>query len=382
MYKSLVIGVALTLVIAASFFTAYQLAGSQSPEDQAVLSIFCFQGYAEPEWISEFEASHNCKVRLTYTSTIEEMFEQTSAAPEAYHLVSLDSGRVGLYEKNGLLQAIDTGRLAHYLGIDPYFRSHPFSHGSDGDTILHVPIMWGTQTIVINRETVSQEILSPYLNETATSVSMDLLLDPALKGRIAFFDEAANVFAAAAMHVGSKDPHNLSDEEWQPVEDRIRAMAASADHFTTGIDSEFSALSSGEIWVLMGGNDALLARRLEDAGVGERFLQLPLTEGTHCWIDGWALTAQASGTSADLAHAWIDRMISTDGQKRLVAATGFGPVIDLDGGGDRVIAERVPWYTKPLAEFPGHLVIMAPEEDPDRRVETWKQIKSEAGQDP
>jgi len=340
-----------------------------------VLSIFCFQGYTEPDWVEAFERDHACRVRVTYTSTIEEMFEETAAAPEAFHLISVDSGRVRLYEQSGLIQPIPVERIPHYRDLDPYFRSHPFGLSEDGESVLHVPFVWGTQTLVINCEQVTADILDSYLAEDGFSISMDLLLDPAVRGRTALFDEAANVFAVAAMHCGVPDPHHLSEAEWPMVENRIRELAAAAATFTTGIDSEFSALSGGEVWVLLGGNDALLARQLDRAGIADSFLQLPLTEGTHCWIDGWSVTCSTRGETLDLALAWIDRMISEEGQKQLVRATGFGPASSRLIGG-AVAGSGLPWYQRPLADFPGRLVLMSTEEDAVRRVNAWKRIKA------
>jgi spermidine/putrescine-binding protein len=342
-----------------------------------VLSVFCFQGYTEPEWVTPFEREHNCKVRITYTSTIEEMFEQTSQAPDAFHLISIDSGRVQVYRQAGLLQPIDVGRLSHYDSIRPYFREHRFGRTEQGD-VLHVPIVWGTQTLTVNRDRVDDRILLRHLAPDGRSLSLDILTDPELHGHTGFFDEAANVFAIAAMHAGVENPHDLDPAAWDRVERRIRAWRDNAAVYTTGLNSEFNALASEQIWVLLGGNDALLNQRLEEAGIRGRFAQYPPTEGTYCWIDGWAITAETSGRTLELAHAYIDRMISDEGQRLLAKEVGFGPVSE---AATDVLPEAVRrstyWYADAISRFPGKLCIMAPEEDALRRVRRWKALKAE-----
>ena len=43
--------------------------------------------------------------------------------------------------------------------------------------------------------------------------------------------------------------------------------------FTSGLDSEFSVLSSEDAFIVLGGNDALLNLKLEEAGIRKNFRQ-------------------------------------------------------------------------------------------------------------
>lgn len=342
-----------------------------------VLSIFCFQGYTEPEWVKPFEKKHGCKIRITYTQTIEEMFQKTFEAPSAFHLLSIDSGRTRLYRQAGLIQAIDTSRLSNYERIHSYFRNHPFSRTSDGRT-MHVPIVWGTQSLTINTSRVSGEILQRHLSSDKRSLSLDILIDPSLKGHTAFFDEAANVFAIAAIHEGVDDPHHFKDTDWERVENRIRKWMYNAAEFTTGIDDEFNAVASGRVWVLLGGNDAILNIRLEQAGLRSHFAQYPITEGTYCWIDGWVITNRTVGRELELAHAFIDEVISEQGQKMLVEKIGFGPVsVHGRPALPHAVSQSAYWYADDMDNFPTPMVIMAPEDDPKRRITDWIRLKKD-----
>ncbi len=357
------------------------LNGCTPESEPPVLSIFCFQGYTEPEWVKPFQAAHGCKIRITYTNTIEEMFEKTAEAPDAFHLLSVDSGRVRLYRQAGLIQPIDETALSNYDAISPFFRHHPFCRGPD-DRLLHVPIVWGTQTLTVNAARVPETVLSRHISPDRKSLSLDILTDLDLKGRTAFFDEAANVFAVAAIHEGVADPHHFSASDWRRVEDRIRRWMRNAAEFTTGVDSEFNAVASGRVWVLLGGNDAILNLRLEQAGIRDRFAQYPATEGTYCWIDGWIITRPTSGRILSLARAFIDMTVSREGQKMLVEQTGFGPV-SAEGRTalPKAVSDSAYWYANDMEAFPTPLVIMAPEASPKRRVDAWARLKSEMKKD-
>ena len=45
-----------------------------SAADKPVLSIMCFQGYAEDSWVKPFEQKYNCTVRIAYAGAVDEMF--------------------------------------------------------------------------------------------------------------------------------------------------------------------------------------------------------------------------------------------------------------------------------------------------------------------
>lgn len=368
---------AILTAVGAAIVGVWMANGGQDNPSPPVLSVFCFQGYTEPSWVEPFEQEHGCRVRITYTSTIEEMFARASEAPEAYHLLSLDAGRVRMYAQAKLLQPIDTSRLSNYGAIRDYFREHPLSRAADG-AVMHVPFVWGTQTLTVNTKLLPEGILREHLGPDGRSVSLDILTDPRLKGRTAFFDEAANVFAVAAIHEGLENPHSFSPTDWTRVEGRIQSWMTNAAEFTTGLYAELNALASGRVWVLLGGNDAFLNVRLAQAGIAENFAQFPATEGTYCWIDGWVITAPTRGRALDLAYRYIDRLIGLEGQQQLVQAIGFGPVTRSDSLLlPDALLRSTPWYAEPIDSFPTPLVIMAPEEAPLRRVEEWQKLKAE-----
>ena len=44
------------------------------------LSLGCFEGYAEQEWIDEFEAKYDAKVKVKYVGSVDELFALTQAS--------------------------------------------------------------------------------------------------------------------------------------------------------------------------------------------------------------------------------------------------------------------------------------------------------------
>jgi len=369
---------ALILVIIPAFLLlgAGKKEGAAPEKGKPTLSIICFQGYAEPSWVKPFEEANNCTVKVTYAGTVEEHFTKVKAAPEEYNIVSIDSGRVQMYYDAGLIQPIDTGRLKNYTKIGKFFREHPYAN--IGGKTYHVPIVWGTQTITINMEKIDKNKISKYISADGKTVSLDVLIASEFKGLTAFFDESTNVVSIAAIHVGIKDPfHFESEDDWNKVFNRLLEWKRNARTFTTGLDSEFGVLTAEDAYILLGGNDALLNLRLEEAGVRSKFKQFPMTEGTICWIDGWVITKPTKGASYDLALKYMDYMIGDEGQEQLANLVGFGIVNPAGASGfNPVVLDSAWWYGKDISEFPAPLYIMVAEEDPGRRVELWNKVKA------
>jgi putative spermidine/putrescine transport system substrate-binding protein len=366
----------LVLVFLGIGVCAVWISGAKEARAEDTLSIICFQGYAEPAWVKPFEEKYHAKVKVTYAGTVEEHFTKVKAAPDEYNIVSIDSGRVKMYKDAGLIQPIDTSKLSNYAKIGEYFREHPYAK-TDGGGKLHVPIVWGTQTITINTSKLPAEKLAKYLSPDKKTVSLDVLIAPEFKGQTAFFDESSNVVSIAAIHTGIKTPFQFGAGDWEKVQKRLYEWKSNARTFTSGLDSEFGVLTAEDAFIVLGGNDALLNIKLEEAGVRKNFKQYAMTEGTICWIDGWVITAPTKGRSLELALAYMDYMIGDQGQMELAKLVGFGIINPAGASGfNPVVLDSAWWYGQDISKFPAPLYVMVPEEDPGKRVELWNRVKA------
>lgn len=120
--------------------------------------------------------------------------------------------------------------------------------------------------------------------------------------------------------------------------------------------------------------------QFEDMGLGDQFAAFLPTEGTICWIDGWVITKPTQGESLDLALKYIDYMIGEQGQTELANLIGYG-VVNPNGsdGYPDIVFDKTPWYANPIEDFPVPLYVMVTEEDPQKRVDTWNEVKASLG---
>ena len=74
------------------------------------ISLRLFEGYAEQEWIDEFEAKYDAKVKVKYVGSVDELFALTQASKGgdfdlisidiAYFLDTVALGLINIYDVN------------------------------------------------------------------------------------------------------------------------------------------------------------------------------------------------------------------------------------------------------------------------------------------
>ncbi len=383
----LVLVISISIVLSFSFAGCKTSAAEEAPAEEVseevggTLSILCFQGYAEDDWVKPFEEKYNCKVEITYAGTVEEHFTKTKAAPDQYNIISNDSGRVQMYYDAGLIQAIDVSKLENYSKVGEYFRKHPYAEMEEGKK-FHVPITWGDQDFIVNTAAVGDE-LEAYLTDVGDgkqTLSYEVMKAPEFEGLVTMFDEATNVTNMSAIAAGCTPPFTLDEDGYTAMIEELTAWAESCRTFTAGFDSEKSILTGEDAYVSITGNNGPQALGLVEEGVGDKFTHFLPTEGTIAWIDGWVITKPTEGASLDLALKYIDYMIGDEGQAKLAELVGFG-IVNAGGSGGYtdVLKERLWWYSGSIDDLPVPLYVMVTEEDPERRVDTWNEIKAGLG---
>jgi putative spermidine/putrescine transport system substrate-binding protein/spermidine/putrescine transport system substrate-binding protein len=383
----LVLVISISIVLSFSFAGCKTSAAEEAPAEEVseevggTLSILCFQGYAEDDWVKPFEEKYNCKVEITYAGTVEEHFTKTKAAPDQYNIISNDSGRVQMYYDAGLIQAIDVSKLENYSKVGEYFRKHPYAEMEEGKK-FHVPITWGDQDFIVNTAAVGDE-LEAYLTDAGDgkqTLSYEVMKAPEFEGLVTMFDEATNVTNMSAIAAGCTPPFTLDEDGYTAMIEELTAWAESCRTFTAGFDSEKSILTGEDAYVSITGNNGPQALGLVEEGVGDKFTHFLPTEGTIAWIDGWVITKPTEGASLDLALKYIDYMIGDEGQAKLAELVGFG-IVNAGGSGGYtdVLKERLWWYSGSIDDLPVPLYVMVTEEDPERRVDTWNEIKAGLG---
>jgi spermidine/putrescine transport system substrate-binding protein len=303
-------GILLTLSLAVS------ACGSNSPDKGSAsspeastktLTVVNWKDYGsdDPEVVKEFESKYNVTVVHQYMASEEELLTRLRTSKEGELDVVLPNASIlPVAINDGLLEPIDTSKLANYASVYEPFKNLP-ENSKDGQ-VYAVPWVWGSTAIAYNPDAVQEPI-----------DSVQVFWDEKYKGRIAFRDDFNDAIMTAALALG-QDPNHPSDLE-AIKKKLIEQKPLNRTYWKTG--DEFSKLYAGkmvDIGLMWSGQTASMKKE------GQNIRYVIPKEGAIGWVDNWAIVK--GSRNVDLAHKFIDYMIDKKFQEAWVNKGGPAPV--------------------------------------------------------
>lgn len=331
---------------------------SSSPAkgETKTLNVVNWKSYGsdDPEVVKEFEEKYNVKVVHQYMASEEELLTRLRTSKEGDLDVVLPNASIlPVAIGDGLLEPIDTAKLANYASIYEPFKNIP-ENAKDGQ-VYAVPWVWGSTAIAYNPETVKTPI-----------DSIQVFWDEQYKGKIAFRDDFNDAIMTAALALG-QDPNHPSDLD-AIKKKLIEQKPLNRTYWKTG--DEFSKLYTGkmaDIGLMWSGQTASMKKE------GQNIKYVIPKEGAIGWIDNWAIVKGSK--NVELAHQFIDFMIDRKFQESWVNKGGPAPVNKEVGKNlDPAFVEEMGLDEKTI----GKLKFIAYHTDEEKRNwnELWLEVKS------
>jgi spermidine/putrescine transport system substrate-binding protein len=268
------------------------------------LQYFTWSGYELPEFNKSFLAAHPDGVEATMFGDDDDAFTKVKAGfrPDVAHPCY---DKVARWNKEGLLQPIDTSRIKNWDSIFPVFKNLPDLQAGDGKVWM-VPWDWGNTSILYRTDLVKDP-----------EPSWNLLWNKDYAGRLATIDAVHDTPVVAAILAGV-NPFDMTQEEMDKVADKLREQRPLLSSYTTDMTSVEQALSSGELVAAMTWNAS--ATTLKKQGLAVEFMKPK--EGMLTWSCGFVLLKDAK--NVDLAYDFINSRLETESGKYLIEAYGYG----------------------------------------------------------
>ncbi|PYI51292.1 ABC transporter substrate-binding protein [Paenibacillus flagellatus] len=323
------------------------------------INVLSWEGYQEPDWVDAFEKEHGVKVQVTYAGSVDEMFSKAASGSLNYDLIFMDGGSVTRYNKLKLIRPIDVGKLKHYGELIPNLKSINDKHVvSDGQTYA-IPFAWGSLPLAVNKDKVKEPV-----------TSWSALWDPKYKGKIATIDDANNQVATTALLLGYPDPYNLTDEQLAGVKKKLIEQKPFIRSYYSGFEDGKNLMASGEAWILFTQGPTMITDLAEQ---GMNVEEVIPKEGALVWIDNATIGAKTE--NPDLVHLYIDYLISSEVQARLILKTGYGGI-----NGQSVSQLTQEEAKKAHMDDPSYfdrLVYVAYPESFEKRVKLWNEVRAQ-----
>ena len=189
----------------------------------------------------------------------------------------------------GMLQPLDERLIPNLEDVyDDFMEAEDLS--ADGE-LYGAPWVWGSTGLTYNTE---------HFDEAPTSWAV--LWDAEMQGRVGFMDSPVEAVMLAALFIG-EDPHDPDldavREALIDLRPNVQIYWGSQDDWIRSFTTE--AISVGNFWA---GDAGMMIE--EGYPVGYTIPE----EGAVGWVDAW--TVVADSPNPELAHAWIDWMISVE----------------------------------------------------------------------
>ncbi|MGV1837858.1 ABC transporter substrate-binding protein [Rhizobium rhizogenes] len=268
------------------------------------LTYFTWSGYELPDFDKAYLAAHPNAVETSLFGDDDDAFTKVKAGfhPDLAHPCY---DKVARWNKEGLLQPIDTSRIKNWDRIFPVFRNLPDLQAGDGKVWM-VPWDWGNTSVLYRTDLVKNP-----------EQSWKLLWDKQYAGRIATIDAVHDTPVVAALLAGVS-PFDMTPTELDKVADKLREQRPLVSAYTTDMTSVEQSLASGQLVAAMTWNASAVA--LKKQGVPVEFMKPK--EGMLTWACGFVMLKDAK--NIDLAYDFINSRLEADSGKFLIESYGYG----------------------------------------------------------
>ena len=282
-------------------FGILALAAERAIADGA-LRLLTWEGYADPEWIDEFEATNGVTVTRTYVGSNDEYMAKLAAGGGDYDLVVIVSSLAQRAIDAGFVEPVDIDKIGNFNQLFPDFQALDFVQ-KDGK-IYGVPTFWAPQPVTVNAEVIPDRS------------DFDIIYDEEYAGKIAIWADVSTLGEVAA-HMGYEDIWNLSDDDLEAVKQKMIDQKPLVRTYFENAGTAVDLFLSGEIVIATGWSyvtDVLIKQ-----GFPAREF---VPDHATAWLDSHFIVAGT--TNRELAHKFIDHMISAKAQGAIAENAGWG----------------------------------------------------------
>jgi putative spermidine/putrescine transport system substrate-binding protein/spermidine/putrescine transport system substrate-binding protein len=268
------------------------------------LGLLVWEGYADPSFVKDFEASSGCTVQATYVGSNDDFAPKLAAGGSVYDLMSVSSDAAGVLVAAGFVEPVDVSKIPEFGNIYEAFRTLP-AINADGQ-VWGVPFTWGANPFIYRTDKI------PTPPDTIAA-----LWDPQYKGKVGMWDDKSMLYNTARM-LGIADPFNMTDEELETVKNKLIEQKPLVRKYWGTAGELENLFASGEMWIsyTWGG---LMLNDLKKQNIP--VAEFTPKEGADGWNDNWMI---AKGSpNIDCAYEYINYMMSAKGQCGVSTVTGY-----------------------------------------------------------
>jgi len=331
-------------LLAASVLTLAFGAGGAAAEELRILS---WQGYADEDWVKEFEQETGADVNVVFIGTDDEIWAKIKGSEgKDFDLFAVNTAQLQRYIDLGLTTPYDMEMLPNQKETLERFRDLTKVSGTMRDgNVYGIPFAFDTIGIIYDTDKVK-----------TPPDSWDVFYNDEYKGRILGYDNGEHNFSVTALDMGIEDPFHLTEEQLQAAKAKLIDMKHNLLSLYSTPDEALQLYQQNDVAIIWANYGQQQVKAMLDAGAPIKYINPK--EGALAWLDTWALTSGVR--DKDLAEAWINFVLQKKIGAQLTERTGFGNSV-------------VP---TPSASEGDTMVWLDFVEDPLKRADLWNEVKA------
>ena len=292
----------------------------------------------------KFTEKTGIKINAAAFSTDQEQVERFEAGKgEGFDLCQPALDRASGWHDAELLAPFDLGRVPNSKNLIPSLLAATTELWQWDGKLYHLPHCWGSEAIAWRTDQSTQDY---------GTLSYGSLWDERYKGAVLGRPHSLLLGIGLWMDASGQLPSNrmldaYKDEDgFKKLYDQIIAFAVahkpSIKQFWDTPNSIKEAFADNGCTIGQTLDGPVLELRTE----GKPVAFMAPREGAIAWMDGWTMTAAAKNT--DQAHAFLDFLLSPEGNAAVAGASGYNPAVS-----DAAALLPEPAKTAFSAAYPG-----------------------------
>lgn len=337
-------GLSVAAVLAASIGIGL---GTSLTAEAKELRILAWQGYADDDWVKEFEAQSGADVSVVFIGTDDEIWAKIKGSEgKDFDLFAVNTAQLQRYIDAGLTTPFDLVRVPNQKGQLPIFNDLSKVKGVMRDGAVHaIPFCFDSIGLIYDTDKVKP-----------APTTMDVLWDPQYQGKVLAYDNGEHNFSFTALTLGIADPFKLSDAQFDAIKTKLTALKGNVLSFYSTSDEALQIYQNNDVALIWANYGQQQVKAMQDAGAHIAYVNP--SEGALAWLDTWAMTNGVR--DKELAEQWVDFILQKKIGEQLSQRTGFGNTV-------------VP---SPNAGDNDKLIYLEAVENPTKRSDLWNEIKA------
>lgn len=269
------------------------------------LNWLTYPGHGAAEVIGPFEEKHGVKIRAKEYSGGEQMLSLIHGSPAgSFDVVTSDAPYVEKLREAGLIAPMDPSQ---YNLEDFWPEFQEWSQHWLGGELYAVMTSWGFNGLGYNADVLSESDVSSY----------EVMWADKVNGKLGMRQWYLPVMGCFSMHMGNKDPYDISDEQFQALKESMFSVKPNVKGFWD-FAGVFDALANGVAYVVPGTGDWMTGLLQRD---GHPIRSTTTDQGAPMWTESASIITTTE--KKELCQEFVRYLTSVEGQTRLMTKSSY-----------------------------------------------------------